>query len=234
VSVELGWWFPERPAAEPELGGVWEANANVLTSADVARCDPILGQWPFRGIPCRVSRAVDVEKAVVRQASAKDAAALTALLAADDMECPDIPAEEFSILVDDEEILSAIRLEDDGDRVMVRPLVVAARHRGQGLGRHLLERVLPGDRPTILVARGRAVGFYSRAGFSDAPWESVPERQRDECAACPERRACDPRPMASHPDRAPAHDAWQRGQVAPAIHPTSLSEAGAQAPEERS
>ncbi len=56
VSIEYGWWFPEREAMEPSLGGLWEANANVLTTADPACCDPTLGQWDFRAIPCRIHK----------------------------------------------------------------------------------------------------------------------------------------------------------------------------------
>ena len=54
VSVEYGWWYPEQPLAEPSLGGVWQSNANMLTSAAVASCDPILGQWSYRTLRCRV------------------------------------------------------------------------------------------------------------------------------------------------------------------------------------
>ena len=54
VSIEYGWWYPEKEAMEPVLGGLWESNANVLTTADTAFCDPILGQWDFRSIPCRI------------------------------------------------------------------------------------------------------------------------------------------------------------------------------------
>lgn len=208
VSVELGWWFPERAAAEPELGGLWEANANVLTSADVAGCDPVLGQWSFRGIPCHVYPAVDLDHAVVRQArTEEDAAALAELLAVDDMDCSAVPVEEFSVLVDRDEIVAALRLEDHGDTTMVRPIVVAARFRGQGVGRHLLERVMPADRRTTLVARGHAAGFYSRVGFSTTSWEHIPAPQRDECGRCPERDACAPQPMVRPPQRPPV----QRG-----------------------
>ena len=49
----------EQPAEEPSLGGVWTSNANLLTSADVSRCDPVLGQWSYRSLRCRVYRADD-------------------------------------------------------------------------------------------------------------------------------------------------------------------------------
>lgn len=54
VSVEYGWWYPEMPACEPDLGGVWVSNANVLTNADIETSDPLIGTWTYNGIPCRV------------------------------------------------------------------------------------------------------------------------------------------------------------------------------------
>ncbi|MBN1538343.1 MAG: molybdopterin-dependent oxidoreductase [Anaerolineales bacterium] len=54
VSVEYGWWYPELSAEEPVLSGLWISNANLLTSAAIDDCDPLLGQWAFNGLPCRV------------------------------------------------------------------------------------------------------------------------------------------------------------------------------------
>ncbi|MCC6957189.1 MAG: molybdopterin-dependent oxidoreductase [Anaerolineales bacterium] len=54
VSVEYGWWYPEMPACEPDLGGVWVSNANVLTSANIETSDPLIGTWTYNGLPCRV------------------------------------------------------------------------------------------------------------------------------------------------------------------------------------
>ncbi len=54
VSVEYGWWFPEKPACEPELGGLWLSNANLLTSADIRTSDPLVGTWAYNGLECRV------------------------------------------------------------------------------------------------------------------------------------------------------------------------------------
>ena len=61
VSVEYGWWRPELGCAEPELGGVWRSNANLLTNADVQEYDNLLGQWVCNGLPCRVYPAEDSE-----------------------------------------------------------------------------------------------------------------------------------------------------------------------------
>lgn len=57
VSVEYGWWYPEMPACEPGLSGLWIANANVLTHADIETADPLIGTATYNGIPCRVEVA---------------------------------------------------------------------------------------------------------------------------------------------------------------------------------
>jgi anaerobic selenocysteine-containing dehydrogenase len=53
VSVEHGWWFPER--AE-EGFSVFESNANVLTS-DAPPYDPAFGSYQLRGLLCNVRKA---------------------------------------------------------------------------------------------------------------------------------------------------------------------------------
>ena len=57
VEAEHGWWFPERPAKEPSLGGVWESNANVLTLDELDCCDRLSGGWATRALLCKVYRA---------------------------------------------------------------------------------------------------------------------------------------------------------------------------------
>jgi thiosulfate reductase / polysulfide reductase chain A len=54
VHAQHGWWFPEDPAEEPSLHGVWKSNINVLTDDDPDICNPINGGWPLRGLLCRV------------------------------------------------------------------------------------------------------------------------------------------------------------------------------------
>ena len=57
VSVEYGWWYPEMESTEPCLGGVWIANANILTNADIESSDPLVGTSTYNGLPCRVVQA---------------------------------------------------------------------------------------------------------------------------------------------------------------------------------
>ena len=57
VNAEFGWWFPEDPAEEPSLHGLWKSNINVLLDDGPEWCDPISGAWVMRGVQCRISRA---------------------------------------------------------------------------------------------------------------------------------------------------------------------------------
>ncbi|MDD2736786.1 MAG: molybdopterin-dependent oxidoreductase [Desulfuromonadaceae bacterium] len=54
VNVQSHWWFPEQPAQEPFLHGLWQSNANVLTMDDPDICDPISGGWCLRALLCKV------------------------------------------------------------------------------------------------------------------------------------------------------------------------------------
>lgn len=54
VSLEHGWWFPEKPGEEPSLHGLWESNANVLIPMDDKYCNVEVGGWPCTALLCRV------------------------------------------------------------------------------------------------------------------------------------------------------------------------------------
>jgi anaerobic selenocysteine-containing dehydrogenase len=54
VHCEHGWWYPELPAEEPWLHGVWESNVNVLTDDDPEACNKYDGGWPLKTALCRV------------------------------------------------------------------------------------------------------------------------------------------------------------------------------------
>lgn len=58
VDAQHGWWFPERSAAEPELFGVFESNANVLCPDGAAFSSPETGGWPYTALLCRVEPEV--------------------------------------------------------------------------------------------------------------------------------------------------------------------------------
>ena len=54
ADAQHGWWFPERSAAEPELFGVFESNANMLCPDSAEFCSPEIGSWPHTALLCRV------------------------------------------------------------------------------------------------------------------------------------------------------------------------------------
>ena len=54
VNVDYGWWFPEQELSGDDPGGMLQANANLLTNADFDKSDPLLGQWKYNDLPCRV------------------------------------------------------------------------------------------------------------------------------------------------------------------------------------
>jgi anaerobic selenocysteine-containing dehydrogenase len=52
IHVEHGWWFPEKTGPDH---GVWESNANLLTS-NKPPYDPAMGTYQLRALLCRISR----------------------------------------------------------------------------------------------------------------------------------------------------------------------------------
>jgi thiosulfate reductase/polysulfide reductase chain A len=49
------WWYPERDGAAPYLYGVLETSINACIDNDPQACDPVMGAWPLRAIPCRIA-----------------------------------------------------------------------------------------------------------------------------------------------------------------------------------
>ncbi|MFC1951551.1 molybdopterin-dependent oxidoreductase [Chloroflexota bacterium] len=56
IHAEHGWWFPEDPAPEPSLYGVWKSNINAVLDDNPDKCDPACGSWPCRGVLCKISK----------------------------------------------------------------------------------------------------------------------------------------------------------------------------------
>ena len=55
INIDHGWWFPEREG--PDFG-VWESNANVLTSS-APPYDPAFGTYQLRGLLCSIEKVKD-------------------------------------------------------------------------------------------------------------------------------------------------------------------------------
>ena len=133
-----------------------------------------------------------------RAATTNDRTALIALLAEADMDYTE-PPEAYILAMEEETIAGCGRLEDHGHFVMLRPLVVAEQYRGRGVGKLILQGIMPADKPTVLVARGEAIAFYKAMGFSHTGWNTVSAPQIAECESCLNRTECMPQPMIHIP-----------------------------------
>ena len=131
---------------------------------------------------------------VVRAATMNDRDALIALLADAGMDYVDPPG-AYTLAVDEEIIAGCGRMEDHGHIMMLRPLVTAKPYQGRGVGKLILNAIMPDDKPTALVARDEAVAFYRGMGFSHTDWNTVSATQQAECESCPNRAVCTPQPM---------------------------------------
>jgi anaerobic selenocysteine-containing dehydrogenase len=59
VMAAQGWWFPEEPAAEPSLFGVWKSNINQLIPMGSQGKDG-LGN-PVKNLMCKVYKVNETE-----------------------------------------------------------------------------------------------------------------------------------------------------------------------------
>ena len=55
VHADGYWWYPELPGEDPCLFGVWESNANVLTSS-APPYDSAFGTYQLRGLLCNIEK----------------------------------------------------------------------------------------------------------------------------------------------------------------------------------
>ncbi len=62
VRVQHGWWYPDMPAREPSLHGLWESNSNVLCPSGAEFCNPEVGGWPHTALLCKVYAAERARK----------------------------------------------------------------------------------------------------------------------------------------------------------------------------
>jgi len=136
---------------------------------------------------------------VLRHATNSDRSALVEVLAKANMDYVE-PIGAYILALEGADIAGCARLEDHGDMAMLRPLVVAEKYRRKGLGKHILSRIMPDEKPTIVAARGESIPFYTAIGFTKTGWQAVSGEQSNECRLCPERVVCKPQPMIYIPD----------------------------------
>jgi len=135
---------------------------------------------------------------IFHQATINTRPALISLLAENNMDYVD-PPEAYTLALDKEAIAGCGRLEDHGNVMLLSPLVVARPYRRRGIGRLIMNNILPINKPTVLVARRESIAFYKSMGFSYTDWDNIPASQRGDCETCPDRVGCKPQPMIFSP-----------------------------------
>lgn len=63
VEADHGWWYPEQDIAEPNLGGVWQSNINLLIPHD--NIGKLGFGAPFKNMICKVYPAEEEAKPIV-------------------------------------------------------------------------------------------------------------------------------------------------------------------------
>jgi N-acetylglutamate synthase-like GNAT family acetyltransferase len=128
---------------------------------------------------------------VLRQGCTDDNQAVQDLLAACGMAGPLDPCE--CLIAEDRGCLAGFaRVEHAGRVAYLRPIAVAADHRGQGIGRRLIYALLAKEGELRVVARGSAAGFYTALGFLPLDWMLVDPAFQAECQQCPDLADCKP------------------------------------------
>ena len=180
---------------------------------------------------------VNNERVTLRAASAADAPALHALIAANREEGHLLPraldeltvhAHRFVVATRRGTIVGCAELAPLSATVAeVRSLVVDGEARGSGLGPRLVDEL--GRRARIegydkLSAFAHAPSFFVRMGFSIVPHTWVPEKIAHDCHACPLFRSCGQYALILELRRAPA-----RPRVAPRVRQVARARRGAKA-----
>ena len=136
-----------------------------------------------------------VKEVSIRQGQPSDARSLARLLASQRM-ATDVDPAEFVVAEEKGRLLGAARLEWVGtDDAYLRPIAVTKEAQRTGLGSALLEKLCARCSSISVIARGDAVPFYKRSGFTATDWSSVREEYRDECESCDDLAQCQPVPM---------------------------------------
>jgi amino-acid N-acetyltransferase len=131
----------------------------------------------------------------IRNATNADLTAVESLLSSSDLPLDGV-RENFSSFVvaeDDGKIAGAIGLEEFGAVALLRSAVVAPEHRGSGVGRRLVERLLEGAEEAgieeLYLLTTTAEQYFPRFGFTHTTRSAVPEAVKTSAefqGACPD------------------------------------------------
>jgi amino-acid N-acetyltransferase len=100
----------------------------------------------------------------------------------------------FIVQADGHRVIGCLSLESYGaDLAEIRSIAVAAEHRGQGCGAHLIASALNEARRRGIArvfAVTHAPKFFERQGFTAAARQSVAEKIERDCRTCSQQRSC--------------------------------------------
>lgn len=130
----------------------------------------------------------------IRRGTESDRPAIQLLMASQDM-AADLDQDEFVVAVDEGEIIGALRKEQVEEYNFIRPIVAAAEWQKKGIGSALIYEAQTGLQELSVVARGQAIGFYLRLGFTSSDWNWLPKKLCQECELCPDWGVCRPSVM---------------------------------------
>lgn len=131
-------------------------------------------------------------------ATGDDLEVVVDLLDAADLPTEDVRAADAEFyLARDGGVVGAAGLEPCGDDALLRSVVVAERHRGEGYGATLVEAVAERARDAgverLYLLTTTAAAFFADRGFEALPRESVPEDVRATSEfreLCPDAATC--------------------------------------------
>ena len=131
----------------------------------------------------------------IRNATNADLTAVEKLLSASDLPLDGVRDNFSSFVVaeDDGDIAGAIGLEEFGSVALLRSAVVSPEHRGSGIGRRLVERLLEGAEEAgieeLYLLTTTAEHYFPRFGFTRTTRSAVPDALKASAefqGACPD------------------------------------------------
>lgn len=131
----------------------------------------------------------------IRNATSADLPAVENLLSASDLPLDGVKDNfsNFVVAEDDGEIAGAIGLEEFGAVALLRSAVVSLEHRGSGIGRRLVERLLEGAEVAgieeLYLLTTTADQYFPRFGFTRTTRSAVPDAVKASAefqGACPD------------------------------------------------
>jgi amino-acid N-acetyltransferase len=131
----------------------------------------------------------------IRNATSADLTAVESLLSASDLPLDGVKDNfsNFVVAEDDGEIAGAIGLEEFGAVALLRSAVVSPEHRGSGVGRRLVERLLEGAEVAgieeLYLLTTTADQYFPRFGFTRTTRSAVPDAVKASAefqGACPD------------------------------------------------